>query len=121
MANINEIKTSRFLTKGDVDNEGLGYIVTINNVKQENIAKEGADEELKYCLHLQEFQKPMVLNSTNAQIIAKALASEEMEDWRGKQIVLYHDPNVAWGGEIKGGIRARALRIKNETAQPPKT
>jgi len=120
MANINDIKTSRFLTKNDVDNEGLGYIVTITGVKQENIAKEGADEEMKYCVHLQEFAKPMVLNSTNAQIIAKALASDEMDDWRGKQVVLYHDPNVSFGGELKGGIRARAIRQKNETAQPPK-
>jgi hypothetical protein len=119
MANINEIKTSRFLKKEDVDNEGLGFIVTITSSKQENIAKEGAEEEIKWCLHLQEFAKPMVLNSTNAQIIAKALASDEMDDWRGKQIVLYHDPNVSFGGELKGGIRARGLRTKNETAQPP--
>ena len=36
----------------------------------------------------------MILNSTNAQLIARAVGSEETEDWPGKQIVLFNDPNV---------------------------
>ncbi len=54
----------------------------------------------------------MVLNNTNAQIIAMILKSEETDDWIGKQIVLYDDPNVSFGGKLVGGIRVRAPRVK---------
>jgi hypothetical protein len=50
----------------------------------------------------------MVLNSTNAQVIAIVCQSEETEAWVGKKIVLYSDPSISFGGKLVGGIRARA-------------
>jgi len=44
--NISELKESRFLKKEDC---GTGILVTISKVTQENVAKEGAPEDLKYC------------------------------------------------------------------------
>lgn len=109
MASINDLKTSKFLKKEDV---GEGALVTICAVTQENIAKEGADPELKWTLHFDEFEKPMVLNSTNGQIIAKITGIENDIEvgWIGKQIVLYNDPNVSFAGKLMGGIRVRAVR-----------
>jgi hypothetical protein len=102
---ISSLKNSNFLKKEDCDRPVL---VTISNVTQENVAKEGAPQELKWCLHLEEFDKPMVLNSTNGQLIARITGSEETDDWTGSRIVLYHDPSVSFGGKIIGGIRVRA-------------
>ena len=68
MASINDIKSSKFLKKEDV---GEGSLVTIRSLGQQNVAKEGAEEDMKWVLHFDEFEKPMVLNSTNAQLIAK--------------------------------------------------
>lgn len=102
---ISSLKNSNFLKKEDCDPP---ILVTISSVSQENVAKEGAPAEMKWCLHLEEAEKPMVLNSTNGQLIAKITGSEETEDWTGKQIVLYHDPNVSFGGKLIGGIRVRA-------------
>lgn len=115
MPNINELKSSRFLKKEDCGEDGI--IVEIEAVKKENVAVEGADPELKYCLHFKGIEKPMVLNSTNGQIIAKFLKTEEMDEWKGYRIVLYNDPNVGFGGKITGGIRARAIRKDGETAK----
>lgn len=113
--NINQMKSSRFLKKEDC---GAGILVTINgDVTQENVAAEGAGEELKYCLHFHETDKPLVLNSTNNQVIAKICGSEDTENWDGKKIVLYNDPNVGYAGKITGGVRARAP--KNAAAQAP--
>jgi len=105
--NIAGLKESKFLTKADV---GRGMLVTIREVFQENIAKTGAPEELKWCIAFDESEKPMVLNSTNGQIIASITKSEETDNWTGAKVVLYDDPNVSFGGKLVGGIRIRAPR-----------
>lgn len=104
---ISQLKQSKFLTRADA---GRGILVTIKDIFQENVAKEGAPEELRWCLAFNEQDKPMVLNSTNGQIIASITGSEDTDSWAGKQIVIYDDPNVSFGGKLVGGIRCRAPR-----------
>lgn len=106
---ISELKESKFLKKEEVD---PAMLVTISEVTQENIAKEGAPQELKWCVHFNELEKPMVLNSTNGQLIAMITGSEDSEGWTGAQVVLYHDPSVTFGGKLVGGIRIRAPKNK---------
>lgn len=116
MPHINQIKQSNFLKKEDCGTTGI--LVTIRGCEEQNIAKQGAPEELKWALFFNEVEKPMVLNSTNAQIIAGIVGSEETDDWAGHQIVLYADPNISFGGKLVGGIRARAPRLKQPQAKP---
>jgi len=104
---ISELKESKFLRKEDC---GQGVLLTIADVQQENVAKEGAPEEMRWCMYFEESEKPMVLNSTNGQIIAKFTGSEESDGWIGREVVLYHDPNVSFGGKLVGGIRVREPR-----------
>lgn len=111
---ISQLKQSRFLTRNDV---GRGMLVTIRSISQENVAKEGAPEELRWVVSFDETEKPMVLNSTNGQIIASITKSEETDNWVGHKVVLYDDPNVSFGGKLVGGIRCRAPR--NQPAQAP--
>jgi hypothetical protein len=105
--NLGDIKKSNYLKKEDV---GQGQLMTIVAVKQENVAKEGADPEYKAVAHFAESDKGMVLNSTNAQVIANLTGHSEDIDvnWIGYQVVLYNDPNVQYAGKIIGGIRIRA-------------
>ena len=107
MPNINEIKKSNFLKKEDC---GQGILVTIKEVVQENVAKEGAPEELRWCVFFGECEKPMVLNSTNAQLIAQITGQQTTEAWTGHRVVLYNDPAISFQGKITGGIRVRAPR-----------
>jgi len=109
LININQLKNSNFLKKEDVEPPKL---VTIQDCSQVNVAKEGAPEELRWAIHFKELDKPLILNSTNGQIIAKITGSEESDDWDGQKIVLYHDPNVSFGGKLVGGIRVRAPKGK---------
>lgn len=112
---ISALKQSKFLTRAEV---GKGMLVTIREVFQDNVAKEGAPEELKWCIQFDEAEKPLVLNSTNGQIIASITKSEDTDNWPGHKIVLYDDPNVSFGGKLVGGIRVRAPR--NQPAAAPK-
>jgi hypothetical protein len=117
MASISDLKSSKFLKKEDV---GEGALVTIREVSQQNVAKDGAPEECKWCLHFDEFDKPLVLNSTNGQIIAKITGIENDIEvgWVGKKIVLYDDPNVSYAGKITGGIRVRAQKTQKADNLP---
>ena len=114
MPRISEMRESKFLKKEDV---GTGMLVTIEDCRQFNVAKEGADPEMKWCLLFAEQDKPLVMNQTNLQICAQVCGSEDTDEWKNKRIVLYTDPNVTFGGKLVGGIRVRAPK---KSAPPPK-
>ena len=105
--NVDDLKTSKYLKKEDV---GDGMTVTIAGITKQNVALDGAEESLKFVLHFEESDKPMVLNSTNGQAIGKitGIAEDIESKWIGKKIVIYNDPNVIYGGKLMGGIRVRA-------------
>jgi len=116
--NVSDVKTSKYLKKEDV---GRGTLATIQSVTRENIAIEGAEPESRVAVHFKELEKPMILNSTNAQIIA-AIAENDADieiRWRGVRVVLFNDPNVSYMGKITGGIRVRAP--KPDAVMPPVT
>ncbi len=106
--NVGELKNSNFLKKEDC---GRGLLVTIDKVEQVNVAKEGAPADMKWCLFFVELEKPMVLNSTNGQLIAQITGSDESDGWTGHKVVIYNDPNVSFGGKLTGGIRIRAPKV----------
>jgi hypothetical protein len=110
---IHDMMPSKYLKKEDV---GKGVLVTVKSLSRANVAMEGEPVEHKYLLHFNELEKPLVMNSTNIQLCAQALDSEDTDHWIGKQLVLYTDPNVSFGGKITGGVRIRAPRT---TAVPP--
>jgi len=117
MPDISQMKSSKFLAQGDCINGPK--LLIMNIVTQENVAKQGADEELKWCLHFTNEEKPLVLNQINMQMIAKITGHTNTDDWTGKQIVVYFDPAVAMGGKITGGLRVRAPRIKPAVTAAP--
>ena len=105
MPKIHEMLDSKFLKKEDV---GGGALFTVESCTQHNVAKQGAEPEMKWCLSFTESEKPLVLNSTNIQLCQRIFNSDDTDDWVGKTIVLYTDPNVSYAGKVVGGIRVRA-------------
>lgn len=81
--------------------------MTIKGVGQVNVAKDDSEPEMKWAIKFMEFDKAMVLNATNLQIAAKVLGSKDTDQWKGKEIVLYTDPNVSFAGQVVGGLRFR--------------
>ncbi len=111
---IGQMKESKYVKKEDCGEGGI--IVTIANLTNENVALESAEPEHKWVLHFKEAVKPLILNMTNIELCAHACGSEETDDWIGKQIILYNDPNVSYAGKVTGGVRIR----KNQQAAAPK-
>lgn len=112
---IGQMMESKFLKKEDVDPPKL---VTIRGFSQQNAGRDDAPE-MKWTMSFQELGKPMVMNSTNLQLCAQALGSEETDHWIGKQIVLYNDPSVQFQGKLIGGIRIRAPKKRPVTQAAP--
>lgn len=104
MPKITDMLPSNYLKQADFPED---YIVTIRKIAQANIAMDGKPADLKWLAHFDEFEKPMVLNSTNIQLMAKACDSDDTDNWTGIQIIVYVDPNVSFGGELVGGLRIR--------------
>jgi hypothetical protein len=102
-----DIKKSRFIRKEDIGN---GLVVTIKGITKENVAPANQKEDRKVCVHFVELEKPIVLNLINYNSIAQITGSEKSGGWLGKKIELWYDKTVAFGGEIKGGIRVRPVK-----------
>lgn len=95
---------SKYLTKDDVGEDGM--ILTIKGVRMETLETDDGNED-KVVLHFAENVKPMVLNRTNAQLIAVATGAKTAGESKGKKIVVFNDPTVSFGGKITGGLRIR--------------
>ena len=112
------MRSSKYLKREDV---GRGVLLTIKGVHEEDLALEGKPPEMKWVMSFAETEKPMVVNTTNLHIMAQFLSPGDpdpsTDDWIGKQVVLYDDPNITFQGKLVGGIRCRAPRIAPK-AQP---
>lgn len=107
MVRVNDLKSSKFLTKTDVEPDA---VVTILSCTQMNVALESMAPEMKWCLKFKELPKPMVLNLTNGQLIEAITGSDNSDDWIGEKVVLYNDKTVSFAGKLTGGIRIRAMK-----------
>ncbi len=117
MPKLSEIIQSKYLKKEDIDDD---TIVTVRGIREENVGREDDRPEMKWILFFREFQKGMVLNPTNAQLVAKALGSDDSDDWIGKRLVMYVDDSVSFGGKIVGGLRVKAYRKPRQDDDPPR-
>lgn len=106
---------SKYLKQSDVGEDGV--ILTVRGFKQESLESDDGTTEEKIILYFAEDgYKPMVLNKTNAQLLAKATGAAVAGEARGKQIVVYSDPSVGFGGKLTGGLRIK--RVAGAPAAP---
>lgn len=82
----------------------IELVVTITSATKEQV-QNGDRKEDAMVIYLKD-QKPMIVNSTNAKSITKAIGSPFIEDWVGKQITLYVAKIKAFGETVD------ALRVK---------
>ena len=104
MARVNEMIESKYLKQSDAPDP---VIVTVAKIGKINIAKEGDPPEDKWAVRFNEFAKPMLLNSTNIKLLEKACGSDDSDNWIGKEVILYTDDSVSFGGQVVGGLRIR--------------
>ncbi len=80
-------------------------VFTIKSVEMEPV---GQEKQEKPVLNFDGSEKGLVLNKTNANVIA-SLYGSNIEDWVGKAITLYAT-EVQYQGKTTMGIRVRAKK-----------
>ena len=103
------ITTGKYLKREEVTEEGEAHKV-VSCVQQVLSMGEG-ESETKWVLTLSDL-KPLILNATNIRRCVAAFATSETDEWIGKSIVVYDDPEIEFGGKIVGGVRLRAVPKK---------
>jgi len=99
---FDELFPSPFLKSNDIGNEDLH--LTISRFDFE-ILGQGDQAERKGVLDFQETPKRLVLNMTNASIIAEIYGSI-ISGWIGKRIAVYRT-EVPFGGKMVPAVRVR--------------
>ena len=104
---ISEMLASNWLRKEDLSDPVGGEVFTIKKLTEELV---GSDQQSKWAVHWRERDvAPMLLNKTNLRLLA-AMLGDDTEDWIGKEVEVYHDPSISYGGQLVGGLRVRPPR-----------
>lgn len=102
-----KVTTGAYLKSEELTEEGETFV--IETVKEEVLPnRDGSPGDTRFVLYL-EGSKPLVLNKTNIKRLVAAFDSNNSDQWIGKKITCYLDPNVEFGSEIVGGVRLRAV------------
>ncbi len=109
MPRISQMFESRFLRQSDIAGE---LSVTIAKIEKVNIARDDEPAEYKWAARFEELAKPLVLNVTNIQLLAKACGSDDSDAWTGRKVMLYVDHSISFQGKVVGGLRVRAPQAR---------
>ena len=97
MANINEVFGGSFLKADDL--KGASPRVTISSVEVKDF-----DDGKKIIVHFQGKEKCLVVNKTNASILAENIGSTDTDDWVGHTVQLCVK-KVEFQGKLVPAIR----------------
>tara|TARA_R110002050_G_scaffold104327_5_gene213744 strand:- start:3165 stop:3644 length:480 start_codon:yes stop_codon:yes gene_type:complete len=89
-------------------------VVTIDKLAQDKVTGQQGRKEDCFVVFYKEFDKPMILNRTNAKAIEKVAGSGLIEDWKGNQVTLYVESGVKAFGEVVDALRIRDSKPMNQ-------
>ena len=111
--NIHKLFPSRWVGSADLD--GKAVTVTIKAMTIENVGQPPKDEE-KPVLWFKGTEKGLILNKTNAMLVA-SMYGPETDHWMGKKIVLYSTKVKAFGA-LHDAIRVQATNVVSRQPDP---
>ena len=97
---------SKYFSQEDVWDADV--TLTIKGVSVESIRSEHGSEDCPIMVFKEDGYKPWIVNNTNWGTCEDRFG-EDSDDWLGKQIRLWRDPEVMYGSIKKGGVRIRPL------------
>jgi len=107
---------SKFLKRSDVGEDGM--VLTIKGFKIDSVKGDEGEED-KIVMHFVEDMKPMILNKTNSNLLAVCTGVRTAGEAKGKQVVVYDDPTISYGGRITGGLRIKKVPGAPKAAPKP--
>jgi hypothetical protein len=111
--NVNKLFPSKYLKAGDIDDDRK---VTIERLRVEKMENDGTE---KPVLYFAGSDKGLVMNKTNALVLASAFG-DDIDGWAGKKCVLY-TVQVDFQGKLVDGIRVRVPNAMRGADAKPKS
>lgn len=115
---VSDYYGSSWLSHEDLDDDGEVHIVTIKECYEAEFEGDDDDDakkkpaQTKIAVEFKEFDKPLLLNKTNAGTIV-GLYGNDTEEWIGNRIGIYAT-EVQFGKKMVG-----AIRVKPRAPKPP--
>jgi hypothetical protein len=103
--NLNDFNSSKYLGKNDVPASGLN--LTLAGFGIEEMKKDG--EKKPYCTFVQVGIKPLLLNKSNRTRLEAIFGTDDTGAMIGRQVNVFNDPMVEFGGQVVGGLRIRPV------------
>ncbi len=110
---MSEMFPSNYVKAADLN--GKTCPLTIRTCVSEELGQ-GNDKEKKSVLYFEKAQKGLVLNKTNATVIADAYG-DDTDNWTGKAVEIY-PTEVDFKGKLVDGIRLRIQPQQQPEKQP---
>lgn len=111
-----DVFQSKYCAQADLETP---VVVTIKHAEIETIKSDDGNEDKAVLYFERDRLKPMILNSGNWQTIEDAYGVDT-DDWIGKSIEVYVDPNVMFGKKKVGGVRVRLPSPSPTSSAPAK-
>lgn len=109
MASVSKCYGSRYLKARDLD--GQDVTVRIQSAAEGPITSPDGKTDQRIVVGFDEFDKPFVLNKTNARSIAE-IHGDNSDDWRGQLVTLYPTETPV------AGVMTACIRIRSDRPQP---
>lgn len=104
-ADLDQAYGSKYLSAAGVGDRKIK--TAIKKIRKEEFRGNDGTKQMKFVLHLENFDRPMVINATNMQTLVEALGRVPAK-WVGAVIGVYVE-NVTFGGKRVAGLRLRVL------------
>jgi len=105
-----------YLNESDFYNENgdvITLIANIKSIKEQKVTNPGGKTDELLVLSFNEC-KPLIMSAKiNFKNIESALKTPFIEEWIGKAIEIYYDPNVKFGRDKVGGVRIKPVAPKS--------
>jgi hypothetical protein len=105
---VSDISKSNYLKKEDCTPP---ITLTIDSVVEEEIPNPRTNKrEPRWVMYFREVEKGVILNVTNGNLLQNITGSDDSQDWIGRKVTLWNNPEVINPQNPKdpGGIRFRA-------------
>jgi hypothetical protein len=113
----------KYLSKDDFP---AATLVTIKMVTLEMVKSDRGPDECKPVAYFREasntgldLARGVILNVGNWEACEEITGEDDSDNWMNKQVVVYVDPDVTFGGKRVGGIRIRASNVPVPAQEPP--
>ena len=99
-------KTSQYIKKEEVTKP---IVLTIAGHEKRNVGSEEKPDH-KFVLFFEEIEDLLTLNSTRGNQLVEDFGDGEMDNWNGRKVEIYVDPNVKYANKKVGGLAVRGIK-----------